>query len=81
MNFLFIAFSLVFEHVSFNSWIQCAIHDVTSQQLVIFTRKISMDKTRYFTAENVIKRDISTFVIDLLILYEVKSTDETEKKD
>ena len=40
-----------------------------------------MDKTRYFTAENVIKRDISTFVIDLLILYEVKSTDETEKKD
>ena len=33
-----------------------------------------MDTTRYHTAaENVIKRDISTFVIGLLILYEVKT--------
>ena len=32
-----------------------------------------MDKTRYFTAENVTKRDNPTFVIGLSILYQVKT--------
>ena len=53
LNFLFITFSLFFEHVSFQFYTLHAVDVVTSQISKVLLWKYNFYSTRYFTAENV----------------------------